>query len=406
LFTVYQQALNVDTVTIEALSLSDSKRKVVARGGTSPYYLPSGHLVYVNKSTLFAVLFDPEKLETIGNAVPILDDVKFDPNISVADLSFSNNGTFIYRRGGAGNASGQSTLQWINAGGKRSPLMAKAGVYATFRFSPDGKRLTLPVWEGGSTDIWVYDPQRDAMTKLTFGGGFSTNPIWMPDGRFILFSKGGTGIFWTPANGSGQPQPLIESKAILIPSSMSPDGKRLAFFEIGKADGWISTLEVTHEGGVLKAGKPERFFESKFPAAVPEFSPDGRWIAYVTNESGRDEIVVRAFPAPASGQGGKWLVSTNGGTAARWSRTSRELLYQEGDRLMAVSYSVNGESFVHEKPRLRIEKLAGTNWDIAPDGRIGVVTPLESGSAPAAEHTVVFLQNFFDELRRKVPSAK
>ena len=128
--------------------------------------------------------------------------------------------------------------------------------------------------------------------------------------------------------------------------------------------------------------------------------------ANVTNESSRSEIVVRAFPAPASGQGGKWLVSTNGGTLVRWSRNSRELLYREGDRIMAVSYTVNGDSFLADKPRVRIEKLGGTNFDIAPDGRIAVLTPVQSSQAPAAEHTVVFLQNFFDELRRKVPLDK
>jgi Tol biopolymer transport system component len=405
LFAAYPQVVNVDTVTIEATSLSDGKRKVVARGGTSPRYLPSGHLVYVNKSTLFAIPFDPGKLETKGNAVPILDDVKFQPNTSAADLSVSSNGTLVYRRGGGGAASGQWTLQWINAAGKRSPLIAKAGVYGGPRLSPDAKRIAVQVSEGGSSDVWVYDTQRDAMTKLTFGGGNSGNSIWTPDGRVVIFSKAGGGIFWTPADGSGQPQLLIEGKGILVPWSMSPDGKRLAFFEVGKVDGWIYTAEVTQDGGALKAGKSERFFESKFRAIVPQFSPDGRWIAYVTDESGRDEVVVRAFPAPASGQGGKWLVSTNGGTMVRWSRSS-ELLYQEGDRIMAVSYTVNGGSFVADKPRIRIEKLGGTIWDVAPDGRIAVLTPGESPQAPAAEHTVVFLQNFFDELRRKAPLPK
>ena len=162
----------------------------------------------------------------------------------------------------------------------------------------------------------------------------------------------------------------------------------------------------TEQGGFRKAGKPERFFESTFPAGSPEFSPDGRWLAYQTTESGRNEVVVRAFPAPASGQGGKWLVSTNGGSQVRWSRTNRELLYQEGDRIMAVSYTVNGSSFVADKPRVRIEQLGGTFWDVAPDGSIAVLTPVASPQAPSAEHTVVFLENFFDELRRRVPVGK
>jgi serine/threonine-protein kinase len=408
LFASYPQGINVDSVTLEAISLSDGKRKVVARGGASPRYLPSGHLVYVNKSTLFAIPFNPDKLETSGNAVPILDDVKFNLNIGgQADLSFSRNGTLIYRKAGADASSGQSILQWIDPAGKRSPLMSKAGVYATPRFSPDTKRLAIAASEGGSTDVWVYDTQREATTKLTFGDGLSGSPVWTPDGRFVIFAKTGAGIFWTPADGSGQPHPLVEGKAILIPWSMSPDGKRLAFFEIGKADGGIYTVAVSQDGGTLKAAKPERFFESKFIDLLPEFSPDGRWIAYQSTGSGKPEIWVRSFPAPESGQGGKWLVSTNGGTLVRWSRNSSELLYQEGDRIMAVSYTVNGGSFVVEnKPHIRVEKLGGTIWDVAPDGRIAVLTPVESAQATAADHTVVFLQNFFDELRRRVPVGK
>src|SRR5262249_39424968 len=161
------------------------------RGGTTPHYLPSGHLVYLNNSTLFAVPFDLGKLETSGNAVPTLDDVKVN-RLTLADVSFSSNGTVVYRKGGAGALFGQSasTVQWIDAAGKRSPLMTKAGVYGLARLSPDAKRLTMEVNEqGGAENVWVYDAQRDAMTKLTFGNGngISSSPIWTPDGRFIIF---------------------------------------------------------------------------------------------------------------------------------------------------------------------------------------------------------------------------
>jgi serine/threonine-protein kinase len=280
------------------------------------------------------------------------------------------------------------TMQWIDAAGKRSPLIAKAGPYANPRLSPDGKRVALQVFEGGSSDIGIYDPQREAMTKLTFGGGISENPIWSrPDGRFIIFQKPGAGILAARADGAGQPQPLIEGKGVLVPWSMSPDGKRLVFFEVGVADAWVQTCEITEEGGALKAGKPARFFESKFGDGAPEFSPDGRWIAYA---SGQGEVVVRVFPPPApGGQGGKWQVSTNGGTNPHWSRNSHELLYQSGDRIMAVSYTVDGDSFKADKPRVKIERGVGVytpgsmTWDLAPDGRIAVLTPAQVPRHPA-----------------------
>jgi len=409
LFAVFQ-SLTPGASTLEAVPLSDGKRKVVARGGTNPHYLPSGHLVYVNQSTLFAIPFDPGKLETSGNAIPILDDLKVD--LILADLSISSNGTLVYRKGGASAApsvlSGQSaTMQWIDAAGKRSPLMANAGVYRIARLSPDAKRLAVEVTEdGGVQHVWVYDAQRGSMTKLTFGSGLSGDPVWTPDGRFIIFQKPGEGMFWIPADSSGQPRPLIESKSILVPWSMSQDGKRLAFWDVGKTDGWIQTAEVTEDGAVLMAGKPQRFFESQFTDITSEFSPDGHWIAYTTQESGRNEVVVRAFPAPASGEGGKWPVSTNGGALPYWSRNSRELLYREGDRIMAVSYTVNGSSFVADKPHVRLEKLGGAFWSLAPDRRIAVVTPVESARTPASDHTVVFLLNFFDYLRQRVPVGK
>jgi serine/threonine-protein kinase len=407
LFSVSHQNVSADSSTIEAVSLSDGKRKVVLRGGTSPHYLPSGHLVYVNKGRLFAIPFDPDKLETSGNAIQVLDDVWVNPSNTLADLSFSSKGTVVYRKGGAGTVAGKSTVQWIDAAGKRPPLMTRPGVYVNFRLSPDAKRLAVQVSEGDSSEVQVYDAQRDNMTKVTSGSGISTNPVWTPDGRFVIFQKSENGIFWSPADGSGQPRPLREGKSLLVPSSVSPDGKHLAFEQVGKPDGWIYTVEVTEEGAVLKAGKPERFFESKDYDINPEFSPDGRWIAYITarpNQS--EEVEVRAFPAPASGQGGKWRVSTNGGTAVRWSRNSHELLYQEGDRIMAVSYTVTGGAFVYEKPRVRIEKLGGRIWDVAGDGRIAILTPVESAQSPAANHTVVFLENFFDYLRQRVPVGK
>ncbi len=410
IYSAIHQAANPDTGTIEAVPLAGGPPKVVASGGLSALYLPSGHLVYANRSTLFAVPFDVDQLETRGNPVPVLDDLRVNPVTGTADVAFANNGTLVYRHGGAGSGSSQVTIEWIDAAGKRSPLLAKAGAYASARLSPDGQRVALGLAEGGGQDIGIYDPRRDSLTKLTFGGASVANPMWSPDGRFVIFTKVGVGLAWTRADGAGQPQPLIEGKGLLVPWSMSPDGKQLAFFEVGAPDGWIYTVEVTEEDGALKAGKPTRFFESKFVDVQPEFSPDGRWIAYQTNEGGPNEVVVRPFPPPASSApGGKWQVSTGGGANPHWSRNSRELLYQSGNQIMGVSYTVNGGTFAADKPRVKLDQLGGaaqvgaTQWDVAPDGRIAVLMPEGSAQAAATEHTLVFLQNFFDELRRRVP---
>jgi eukaryotic-like serine/threonine-protein kinase len=362
-------------------------------------------LLYTNKNTLFAVPFDLDKLETYGTAVPVLDDVAYLAAPEIGHFSLSPSGSVVYRRA-VGGASTMATVQWVDATGKKEPLRAKPGAYTAPVLSPDGKRVALSVREGGSSDIWVYDPQRDAMTRLTFGGGTNSYPVWSPDGQYVVFERYGKGIFQARADGAGQPQALTQSKTLQVPWSFAPGGKRLAYMEVaGSPQIWTVPLE--EQGGQLKAGKPEQFFKSSFKDGVPSFSPDGRWLAYQSTESGMDEVYVRAFPPPSSGQGGKWQVSNSGGAAPRWSRNGHDLMYQSGDQIMAASYTAKGDAFVAEKPRVWLAKLGGTQWDLAPDGkRVAVVTPEGTAEAPKQDHEVVLLLNFADELQRKVPVAR
>jgi dipeptidyl aminopeptidase/acylaminoacyl peptidase len=312
----------------------------------------------------------------------------------------------VYRSGGV---SAMTTVQWVEPTGKNEPLQAKPGAYEYPRPSPDGKRVALTISDGGSHDVWVYEPKRDAMTRLTFGGAFYISPTWSPDGRYVVFSNS-NGIFQARADGASQPQALMQSKTTKIPWSFTPDGKRLAYEERA-LNSQIWTVPLEDQGGQLKAGKPEQFLKSSFADQAPSFSPDGRWLAYQSNESGKNEVYVRAFPPPLSGQGGKWPISNSGGTTPRWSRSGHDLLYQSGDQIMAASYSVKGNTFVAEKPRVWIAKLGGlgselngAEWDLAPDGKR--VAVLQSAEAPKQEHEVVLLFNFFDELRRRAPVGK
>ena len=228
----------------------------------------------------------------------------------------------------------------------------------------------------------------------------------------MVFHFVGNGLFWARTDGGGQPQPLLQSKTAQVPWSFTPDGKRLAYYEVdGTRQIW--TVSLGEDSGQLKAGKPEPFLKSQFEDRFPAFSPDGRWLAYESNASGKDEVYVRPFPPPASGQGGLSLISNGGGAFPVWSPNGRDLLYQSGDQIMAVSYTVKGDAFVPEKPRVWIAKLGAAadqnsfrpqDWDLAPDGkRIAVITPVEALEAPKPDHTVVFLMNFFDYLRQRVP---
>lgn len=405
----------MDQYTIEVLTLADGHRKIVARGGASARYVAApgrpGHLIYVNKATMFAVPFDLAKLEVRGTPVPVLDNVAHSAPPGAGQFDFSGgpdgHGVLVYRRAGP-DASAMLTLQWVDPAGKKEPLPLKPGAYEDPRVSPDGKRIAVTANEEGSTDIWVYDPQRDAMTRLTFGGG-SYTPTWTPDGRYIVLWSVSKGIFQARADGASQPQPLLlESKGEQVPWSFTPDGKRLAYEDFGDGRWQIWTVPVEEQGGELKAGKPEQFLKSRFIDALPSFSPDGRWLVYHSSEAGKNEVYVRAFPPPSAGPGGKWQISNSGGVWPEWSRNGHDLFYQSGDQLMAVSYSVNGDTFVAGKPRLWIAKLGTTaGWDLAPDGkRVLTLAPVGSAEAPKPEHEVVFLENFFDYLRQRVPLGK
>jgi eukaryotic-like serine/threonine-protein kinase len=247
-------------------------------------------------------------------------------------------------------------------------------------------------------------PQRDAMTRLT-AGQIVRSPTWSPDGHHVVFSVVGAGIFQARADGASGQQVLTVGQ-YLIPSSFTPDGHWLSYLEPKGDKSQIRTVAVTDHGGQLEAGLPEPFLNSDFSDSSPSFSPDGRWLAYQSDESGRSEMYVRAFPPPSSGQGGEWLIFEQWG-CWRWSRSGHELVYQSDDQLLAVSYTVRGDTFDAAKPQVWIHQLGGTSWDLAPDGkRAAVPTPVATAETPKQEHEVVFLQNFFDELRRRVPVAR
>jgi Tol biopolymer transport system component len=397
LFTAHATGGQFDEASIEVMSLADHHRKTLQRGGTFGRYLPSGHLIYVNGGTLFAVPFDVDRLEVRGTPAPVLEQVGYSSGNGLAQLDFSQTGTLIYRSGGAGD--GLFTVQWLDATGKTQPLLAKPGAYQRPRLSPDGNKVAI-----STSDIWVYEWQRDTMTRLTFGPTASVNPLWSPDGRYILYQATG-GMFWTRSDGSGKPQPLTQSKSLQVPWSFTADGKRLAFHEINPETGYdLWTVPVESDAEGLRAGKPEPFLQTPFDERQGSFSPDGRWLAYPSNESGGYQVYVRAFPD----KGGKWQISNSGGLNPLWSRNGHELFFRtEDNQIMVASYTVKGDSFVVDKPRVWSEKrLANVgitaNYDLAPDGkRIAALMPVATAEDQKAQSHVIFLENFFDEVRRR-----
>jgi serine/threonine-protein kinase len=409
LFTSGELGLD-SSFRIEVMSLADRRRKILVQAGTAGRYLATsagaGYLIYLSQGTMFAVPFDLKTLEVRGTPVPLLERVAYSTQFGGAWFDASRNGTLVYR---SETRQGNNVVQWMDSAGKTQPLLAKPGNYRRPRLSPDGQRLAIELREGSNQNIWIYDWPRDTMTRLTFGGGYQI-PVWSPDGRFLVFggSPGG-GMAWTRADGPGTPQTLTRSKNVQAPTSFTPDGKHLVFIEVNPqsgADLW--TLPIENDRTGLTAGKPEVFLATRFQELQAAFSPDGRWLAYYSDESGAFEVNVRAFPDT----GNKWQISNSGGRYPAWSRNGHELFYRTADNhIMVVDYATKGDSFVAEKPRVwsgkRIADSQVINYDVAPDGKhIAAIMPAEAPEAQLEQGRVTFLLNFFDELRRRVPANK
>src|SRR5579862_271163 len=404
LFTGSASASAQDNANIEVLSLKTGQVKILQHGGYYGRYLPSGHLVFLRQGALFGVKFDAQRLEVEGTPSPLLDDVASNSSTGAGQFDFSGAGTFVYLAGKSAAEVWQ--MAWLDSSGRTQPVLAAPGSYGTPRLSPDGRKLAF-VGEG--SDVYVHDLDRDTTSRLTFNGR-SLVPVWSPDGKYLVFRTTGNdfGILWVRSDGAGEPQQLMESLNILVPWSFSPDGRRLLYFEHHPNTGydlWTLGLDLA-DPDHPKPGKPELFLASPADENVPRFSPDGRWVAYRSNESGTDEVYVRPFPP---GNGGKWQISLGGGLYALWAKDGRDLFYETADnRIMVMDYTVEGGSFVPSKPRLWCDKqlfYAGTsNLDLAPDGkRFLVLLMSEAKPGEKASVHVTMLLNYFDELRRRIP---
>jgi serine/threonine-protein kinase len=395
---------------IEAFSIQTGQRKTVQRGAYSGRYVVtprgSGRLLYLQQGKLFAAPFDLDRLAISGTAVPVIEQVS-NAASGGGHFAFSANGTFVYLPGEADAWK----IVWTDASGKTNPLHASPGRHVMPRFSPDGKRLAFGTL-GGNGSIWVKDLDRDTLSRLTSLDGDSHMPVWTPDGRNIIFrsvSPSKPGLYWIRSDGSGEPHRLTDGKRNVWPYSISPNGKRLALFQSEGAGGnyRIFTAPIEGDPASPKLGEPELFLGTTFAQTSPAFSPDGHWLAYVSDESGTTEIYVRPLPGP----GGRWPVSTGGGTCPVWSRTGQELLFQAPDeRVMAASYTAKGDSITFEKPRVWTETrlmtyLGFPTWDLAPDGkRLAAIVPVDYEKRRPSTH-LAFILNFFDELQRRTQGA-
>jgi serine/threonine-protein kinase len=381
-------------------SLGTGERRNLVQGGMAPRYSPSGHLVYAQGGSLMAAPFDPQQLTATGAAVPVVEGVLQSPFSGAAQYSFSATGSLVYIPDGVQGT--QNRLVWVSRNGAEQSVAAPAHAYVYPRLSRDGRRIAVTITEQ-ETQVWLYDLSRETLTRLTFGGNANNAPIWTPDGKRIAFQsskEGAPNLFWQLADGSGGLERLTTSEYTQSGNSWSPDGQLLAFIEINPTTGY--------DIWVLRMGdrKPQPFLRTPFNESVPQLSSDGRWLAYVSDESGRFEIYVQPYPGP----GGKWEISTEGGMEPVWNPNGRELFYRSGGKMMAVDITTQ-PSFAAGKPRMLFEgqylptPATFSNYDVSPDGqRFLMLKPAEQ--AQAAPTQIVVVQNWFEELKQKVPIGK
>jgi serine/threonine-protein kinase len=396
-------SLGPDAGTVEVFSLESGRRKTLLHGGTYGRYLPNGILTYINQGTLYAVAFDLDRLEVQGSPVTMLQDVSYSSSWGFAQLDFSSDGTLVYRRD---PSAGQLTIQWLDNDGTAQPLLSKPGPYQFPQFSPNGRRLAFVVTDSGSSNI-IAEGDPNQLTPLTSEDGVHANPVWSPDGQYMIYGSG-EGMSWVVLGGNGKPHPLTQSSNKQFPWSFTPDGKRLAFFEISPFTGFdLWTVALQTDGKGLRAGKPEPFLVTPYFEVYPAFSPDGRWIAYGSNKSGAWAVYVRAFPGGDSDV----KISQNGARIPRWPANGHQIFYNTDDQsIMTVSYRTDGNLFQAGNPRLWSQRrLANTgvlpNFDVTPDGkRVAALMPaVRQKDQPVNE--VTFLLNFSDEVRRKLAIA-
>jgi len=413
LFTTATDVNTFADASLEIVELPSGARKTVYRGGFYGQYVKSGHVLFEHDGTLFAMPFDLNRLEPTGQAVPVVEQVLMNTERGSAQFSVSETGSLAYVQGK--EVRSLVSIDWMGKDGKFEPLRQTPGNIYTIRFSPDGKRLAMAIDDASRRDIWTYDIERDTLTRLTFGGMWNEMPVWTPDGQRIVYSVLGSNdipnLYWKRADGAGDAQRLTESKAAQYAGSWSPDGKTLAFYAIDQGtktgfDLYTMTMEGDEKSG-WKPGEPKLFLGTPALEVRPMFSPDGRWLAYMSNESGTMEIYVRPFPGP----GGKWQISSGGGYDPQWSRTSKELYYRTNDqKIMVARFTATGDSFQADKPVLWSEgqfAARGTtaiNFALHPDGKRFAVLKTPGGETEQQFNKVVFVFNFFDELGRKAPT--
>jgi len=404
-----------DNAQVAVLDLRTGRRKTLVRGGSQAELIESpvgsrqgAHLTYAAAGTLRAVRFDPIQLEVLGDPVTVVQDVLTKPS-GGANYAVSRPGTLVYMPGTAAETPIRS-LVWVDRKGHEEPISAPLRAYGPPRLSPDGTRVAMSIVDQGNSEVWIWDFAQETLRRLTFSPGVDSMPLWTPDGRRIVFmsARDGRPALYSQAIDGGTVDRLTTGANPQWPTSITRDGMLLFGFENGpKIAREVIVVHLTQPtspgGGPSGAGPP---VQGLFRGNFAEISPDGRYLAYQSDESGRMEVHVRPFPQVHSD---RWQISTGGATRPAWARSGRELFYlDESGALTVVPVRTSGPTFVAGRPATvfdtaYVEPNPSRHYDVSPDGqRFLMVKDGATRDPNATPASMVVVEHWFEELNVRV----
>jgi eukaryotic-like serine/threonine-protein kinase len=407
-----------DSPHVAALDLKTGQRKRLIRG-TDAEYVETGHLIFAAAGALRAVRFDPVRLQVLSDPVLVAEHVMMKPS-GAANYTVSRSGTLVYVPGGPRGETPTRSIVWVDRKGHEERINnAPLRGYGPPRLSPDGARLAIGILDQGNTEIWIWDFARETLRRLTFAPGMDGLPVWTPDSRRIIFMSDRMGVlnlYSQSADGGGIVERLTTSAAPQWPTAITPNGRWLVGFTRPATTSDVVffplTDSATRPGSApassIGSSPTEPLADAQFNGSLAEFSPDGRYLAYQSDESGRMEVYVRPFPHVDRS---RWQISTDGGSRPVWARSGRELFYlDESSALTGIPVRTSGSTFLPGSPTKLfttryVEPNPARHYDVSPDGRrFLMIKNSAEGDPNATPASMVVVEHWFEELKRRVPT--